>query len=88
MRKNKISNEDLVTRMLFVKVGTLMYHLTEKEAEQYKCCDFEFEARDENYIPRKLHTWVGENHKYKEKYHMEFSVPEYLQIPLNPETKI
>jgi hypothetical protein len=72
----------LANKLLKVKIGTLMYHLSKEDAEEYSGCDFEFYAPEENYIPLDLHTWVGKNHNYQERYHRVFPVPEQLRIPL------
>lgn len=67
---------------LKVKTGTLIYHLPKEDVEKYSGCDFEFYATGENYIPIDLHTWVGKNHNYQERYHRVFPVPQQLRKPL------
>ena len=82
INRNKRRLDD---KLLRVKICTLMYHLPKKEVEKYIGCDFEFYATGENYIPIDLHTWVGKNHNYQERFHRSFPVPEELRIPLlNP----
>lgn len=82
MDLNKIEQEKLLERMLIIKILTLDYHLSSIGVKKYYECDFEFEAKGEGCIPINLHTWVGRNHRYKEKYHKVFVVPDELRIPL------
>lgn len=72
----------LANKLLKVKIGTLMFHLSKEDVEKYSGYDFEFYATEENYTPLDLHTWVCKNRHYQERYHRVFPVPEHLRIPL------
>lgn len=82
MNNSNIDEKALYISMLCAKLAILMFHLSEKEVKQYYGCDFEFDVEGENLIPVNLHTWIGKNHKYIEKYHKVFPVPNELRIPL------
>lgn len=74
--------DELTSNMLRVKVKTLMYYLPKEEVNNYYGCDFEFYVVGDNNIPIDIHVWTGKDHKYREKYHKVFPVPEQLRIPL------
>jgi hypothetical protein len=82
MNLKDININDLRLRMLVAKVGTLMYYLSHSKVKKYYGCDYEFDVEADTGVPIKLHTWLGKDHKYQEKYHKTFDVPEHLKIPI------
>lgn len=82
MGNNNRNKRRLDDKLLKVKIDTLKYYLPKEEVEKYVGCDFEFYITEGNNIPIDLHTWVGNNHNYQERYHRSFPVPEHLKIPL------
>lgn len=82
MNCKDIDINDLRLRMYVVKVATLMFYLSHTEVKKYFGCDYEYDVEADSGVPIKLHTWLGKDHKYQEKYHKEFEIPEHLKLPL------
>lgn len=68
--------------MLILFIETLLHYLPIDEVKRYYYGDAKFEVEVESCIPILLHTWVGENHEYREEYHEVFVIPEQFRIPL------
>ncbi len=82
MKDKNIDINGLQFRMSFIKFGTLVHYLPHNEVKKYLGCDFEFDVDSATNLPIKLHTWIGKDHNYQEKFHKEFEVPEHLKLPL------
>jgi len=76
LKVDKLSGQELSTRLYFLKIGTLMNYRDEKGVKKCYGCPFEFDVKDGKAV--NLHIWIAPKNvrnPYKEKYHMEYSVP-------------